>query len=317
MPDEYKYNEEKLTFDPVRKNRKYLKSFFRKIHLVIILIFLIYPFVMEKSNEKLDEKNETMAMEYDKLLVNLNNSKKELEKLRLRDDSIYSSVFGIKPLDNNIYKSGTGGVDDIDRLRLYKNPELLINATKEINKLSAMIKVYSKRLEKIEELSKKRCDKLNNIPAIQPIYNKDLIRTSSGFGYRTHPVYKVKKFHSGMDFVASKGTDVYATGDGVVVSVKTFRTGYGKHIIISHDYGYKSLYAHLSGFNVKKGQKIKRGDIIGYVGNTGTSTGTHLHYEVIKNGRKVNPSNYYFNDITPEEYLKIVELSNNITKSMD
>jgi murein DD-endopeptidase MepM/ murein hydrolase activator NlpD len=156
-----------------------------------------------------------------------------------------------------------------------------------------------------------------SIPAIQPIPNKDLKHLASGYGWRIHPVYKVEKFHSGMDFTAPVGTEIHATGNGVVVKVEPYGNGYGNNVVINHGYGYETVYAHMSKFAVHVGQKIQRGDLLGYVGNTGTSTGPHLHYEVRKNGNPVNPANFYYNDLTPDEYEKMMELSSQANQSFD
>ena len=158
---------------------------------------------------------------------------------------------------------------------------------------------------------------LKSVPAILPIANDDLTRTASGFGLRVHPIYKIIKFHSGMDFTAPAGTDIYATGDGVISDVQSSQRGLGKHIIIDHGFGYMSVYAHMSNFNVRKGQKVKRGDIIGFVGNTGTSVANHLHYEVKLNGRNVDPVNYYFEDLSPAEYERMIEIASKTGQSFD
>ena len=156
-----------------------------------------------------------------------------------------------------------------------------------------------------------------SIPAIQPVSNEKLTRVASGFNYRIHPIYKVRHFHTGIDFSAPRGTEIYATGDGVIESVTMKKGGYGYHVVINHGYDYKTLYAHMSRFKVKVGERVKRGDVIGYVGSTGTSTAPHLHYEVIKNGEKINPMNFFFNDLTPEEYEKVLELSSQSNQSFD
>ena len=158
---------------------------------------------------------------------------------------------------------------------------------------------------------------LASIPAIQPVSNKDLSRMASGYGYRIHPIYKTNKFHAGMDFSAKSGTPIYATGDGVIHKARRSKRGYGNHIVINHGFGYKTLYAHMSKYIVKKGQKIKRGDIIGYVGSTGTSVAPHLHYEVHKDGKKINPVNFYYNDLTPAQYEKMLEISSQNNQSFD
>lgn len=158
---------------------------------------------------------------------------------------------------------------------------------------------------------------LSSIPAIQPVSNKNLSRMASGFGYRIDPIYKTRKFHAGMDFSAPRGTPIYATGDGKVIKVRKSRRGYGNHVKIDHGYGYETLYAHMSKYIVRQGQNIKRGEVIGYIGNTGKSVAPHLHYEVHKDGRKINPVNFYYNDLSPEEYEKMLELSNQSNQSFD
>ena len=162
---------------------------------------------------------------------------------------------------------------------------------------------------------------LQSIPAIQPVANEDLKRIASGYGYRIHPIYKVRKMHTGMDFTAPIGTPIHATGDGYIAGDNEARevggSGYGRYVVINHGYGYKTLYAHMSKIDVKPGQQVKRGDIIGYVGNTGSSTGPHLHYEVIKGGEKINPINFYYNDLTPEEYELMIQISSNSNQSFD
>jgi murein DD-endopeptidase MepM/ murein hydrolase activator NlpD len=155
------------------------------------------------------------------------------------------------------------------------------------------------------------------IPAIQPVANKNLKKMASGYGYRIHPIYKVRKMHWGTDFSAPTGTPIYATGDGTVTTYKRSRSGYGRHIMIDHGFGYETLYAHMSKIEVRKGQRVKRGDIIGYIGSTGSSTAPHLHYEVIKDGRKINPINYFFNDLSPEEYEEMLIISSHSNQSFD
>jgi murein DD-endopeptidase MepM/ murein hydrolase activator NlpD len=158
---------------------------------------------------------------------------------------------------------------------------------------------------------------LQSIPAIQPVANSDLKRIASGFGYRIHPIYKIARMHTGLDFTADIGTEIYATGDGKVASIDSKLSGYGQHVIIDHGYGFESLYAHMSRVAVKPGEKVKRGQVIGYVGNSGLSSGPHLHYEVIKNGEKVDPAFYFYNDITPDQYEDLLQRAANANQSLD
>jgi murein DD-endopeptidase MepM/ murein hydrolase activator NlpD len=177
--------------------------------------------------------------------------------------------------------------------------------------------VQSKSYDEIFSLAKKKTEMLASIPAIQPISNKDLRRLASGFGYRTHPIYKTQHLHTGIDFSAPTGTEIYATGDGKVVYADNAGRGYGNHVILEHGFGYQTMYAHMIKTNVRRGQNVKRGDVIGFVGSTGTSTAPHLHYEVIKNQKKINPINFFFNDLSPEEYDKVIEISSQQNQSFD
>jgi murein DD-endopeptidase MepM/ murein hydrolase activator NlpD len=192
----------------------------------------------------------------------------------------------------------------------------MVQISMRLDRIMKKMYVQSKSYDEVSKLVKANSNMLASIPAIQPIANNDLKRLASGFGFRVHPIYKTRKMHTGMDFTASIGTEIYATGDGVVKEIKA-DGGYGNHVILNHGYGYQTLYAHLSRFGVRAGQKIKRGDIVGYVGNTGRSTGPHLHYEVIKNGAKINPVNFYYNDLTPADYERMAQLAEIANQSFD
>ncbi|MFN9393331.1 MAG: M23 family metallopeptidase, partial [Flavobacteriales bacterium] len=194
-------------------------------------------------------------------------------------------------------------------------PNHQTNNTKAL--LQPMLVAHSKSFEQVFELAKAKDEMLQSIPAIQPVSNKDLKRIASGFGMRIHPIYKIARMHSGLDFTADIGAEVYATGDGVVQSIDDKLSGYGHHVVLRHGFGFETLYAHLSRAVVKPGEKVKRGQVIGYVGNSGTSTGPHLHYEVMKNGQKVNPVFYFYNDITPEQYEDLLQRAANANQSLD
>ena len=199
----------------------------------------------------------------------------------------------------------------------YENYDVIIELNKKIDILTKQIYIQSKSFDEIETLVEDKNNMLSSIPAIQPI-SKNNCYLASGFGPRIHPIYKIKKMHKGLDFTAKKGTPVYATGDGIIEKARyNKRSGYGKHVIINHNYGYKSLYAHLDKYIVKEKQKIKRGEIIGFVGNTGRSIAPHLHYEIIKNDKKVNPIYYFFNDLNSKEYEKLIEQSRKQNQSLD
>jgi murein DD-endopeptidase MepM/ murein hydrolase activator NlpD len=194
---------------------------------------------------------------------------------------------------------------------------MVINTAERLDVLTSKVVVQSKSYDELMKMAINKEKMLASIPAIQPIANKDLTRTASGWGYRIHPIYKIKKFHYGLDFTAPTGADVYVTGDGVVEKLESSKRGYGNCIMVNHGFGIKTLYGHLNAFNVRQGQKVKRGDIIGYVGSTGLSTAPHLHYEVERSGEKVNPINYFFNDLSADEYDRMIDLSMRPGQSFD
>ena len=240
-----------------------------------------------------------------------------LDDVQNRDDNIYRVIFEADPIPKSIRKAGYGGVNRYENLKGFNNSDLITNTSEKVDQISKQLYIQSKSFDDIIELAKNKTDMLAALPAIQPVSNKNLSRMASGYGYRIHPIYKTRKMHSGMDFSAKTGTPIYATGDGKISKVRRSRRGYGNHVVIDHGYGYKTLYAHMKKYAVKKGQKVKRGEVIGYVGSTGTSVAPHLHYEVHKDGRKINPVNFYFNDLNPEEYEKMLEISSQNNQSFD
>ncbi|HEY6161380.1 MAG TPA: M23 family metallopeptidase, partial [Bacteroidia bacterium] len=221
------------------------------------------------------------------------------------------------PIADNIRKAGFGGVDRYKELQGYQNSELVIETTKKLDRIAKQMYIQSKSFDEVIKLAKGKEKMLASIPAIQPISKKFLRHEPSGYGWRTHPIYKTAQFHPGMDFAAPLGTPIYATGDGVVERADDGESGYGNHVVINHGFGYQTLYGHMSRIACTVGQKVKRGQIIGYVGSTGLSTAPHCHYEVIKNGEKINPVNFYYNDLSPAEYQQLIELSSKSSQSFD
>jgi murein DD-endopeptidase MepM/ murein hydrolase activator NlpD len=240
-----------------------------------------------------------------------------LKDIQERDNTIYRVIFEADPIPSTVREAGYGGVDRYKALRDYYNSEILTNITKKVDQLSKQLYVQSKSFDEVWDLVKNKATMLSSIPAIQPVANKNLSRVASGYGWRIHPIYKTEKMHTGMDFTAPVGTEIFATGNGTVSKVEMDGRGYGNNVMINHGYGYETLYGHMSKIIVRSGQKIKRGDLIGYVGNSGTSTGPHLHYEVRKNGNPVNPVNFYYNDLSPEEYQHMLELSAQAGQAFD
>ncbi|WP_212923440.1 M23 family metallopeptidase [Capnocytophaga cynodegmi] len=240
-----------------------------------------------------------------------------LANIQERDNNMYRLYFEAAPIPEEQRRSGFGGVNRYEHLENYDNSKLIISTTKRLEILQKQLVVQSKSLDEIADLSKEKEKFLSSIPAIQPVDNKDLTRMASGFGWRNDPFTKARKFHNGMDFTAPQGTPIYASGDGVVFRADDASSGYGKHVRIDHGYGYVTLYAHLHEYKVKVGQKVKRGDMIGTVGNTGRSQAPHLHYEIIKDGEHINPIHFYYGNLTPDEYAEMIRVSTQENQSMD
>jgi len=240
-----------------------------------------------------------------------------LDELASMDDHVYREIFGADPIEDDIRKAGTGGVNKYISLEQLQDGNKIKALHMRLDNMKNQSKIQKDSYSKLIQMAQDKSKMLASIPAIQPIPNKTLKRIASGFGYRVDPIYKTRKMHKGLDFSAPKGTKIYATGDGVIQMVKRDRWGYGTHIIIDHGYGYTTLYGHMSKASVKKGENVKRGQVIGLVGSTGKSTGPHLHYEVAKNGVQVNPVGYFYNDLTSDQYEEIVKLSSNPNQSFD
>ena len=283
----------------------------------LIMVIIFFQFFDSPKEKILNREIKQLSTQYNVVQNKLKQVELVLDDIQHRDDNIYRVIFEADPIPKSIRKAGYGGVNRYKDLTGYNNSELIISTANKIDQITKQLYIQSKSFDEIIELAKNKKDMLAAIPAIQPVSNKDLSRMASGYGYRIHPIYKTKKLHAGMDFSAKTGTPIYATGDGKIIKVKRSRRGHGNHVIIDHGFGYKTLYAHMSKYTVKRGQKVNRGDIIGYVGNTGMSTAPHLHYEVHKNGKKINPVNFYYNDLTPEQYEKMLEISSQNNQSFD
>lgn len=265
-------------------------------------------YYFDSPKEKILKREiEKMQLEYGILDQKLEQMTEVLQGLEYRDENIYRVVFEAEPIPASVREAGTGGSQKYKSLEGFENSDLMENTAMLLDRLRKKMYVQSKSYDEVAELIKNKELMLSSIPAIMPVANKDLTRVASGYGMRIHPIYKTYKMHTGMDFTAPVGTDIYSTGSGTVVEVEYGSGGYGKHVIVDHGFGYQTLYGHMYKVNVKRGQKVLRGEVLGSVGNTGTSTGPHLHYEVIKNGIKINPVNYYFNDLTPEEFERMLK----------
>jgi murein DD-endopeptidase MepM/ murein hydrolase activator NlpD len=275
-------------------------------------LLLLYNNYFESPKELL-LKNEVKEMEfyYQNMEQELEKLKNQLASMEYRDDNIYRAVLGAEPIDKNIRQGGVGGADRYEEIKNknISHKDLIVELQSTLDNLKRKIYIESKSQDDVVALAENKEKLFAAIPAIQPVANKELIALASGYGMRIHPVYKVLKMHTGVDFAASIGTPIYATADGVVDKTEVSFSGYGKVLEIDHGFGYRTRFAHMHGFAVRQGQKVKRGDLIGYVGDTGLSTAPHLHYEVFVNGVHVNPVHYFFNDLNPAEYEKVIELA--------
>jgi murein DD-endopeptidase MepM/ murein hydrolase activator NlpD len=321
-PTKYQFNSDSLSFDKVRLGigeiLLRLMAYFVGSVIVAIVYWVIFDSFFDSPKEKaLAREVQQLTIQYDLINRELGNVENVLEDLEKTDDNLYRTIFEAEPIPATLRQGGVGGVNRYKSLEGYQNSNLVIETVNRLDKIRKKVYVQSKSFEDLVELSKSKEEMLRSVPAIIPISNKDLTRVASGFGLRIHPIYKIIKFHYGMDFTAPSGTDVYSTGNGVVASVQSSQRGLGKNIVIDHGFGYSSTYAHLSNFNVRVGQKVQRGDIIGYVGSTGTSIANHLHYEVKLNGVNVDPVNYYFEDLSPAEYERMIEIASKTGQSFD
>lgn len=267
---------------------------------------------------ELAKTNKELEFYYSMLENEVERLETMLTALQDRDDNIYRVIFEAEPIPATIRQAGVGGTERYKDLleKGLKREDLVIRNLKKIDQLKKQMYIQTKSYDEILRMASEKDKMWAAIPAIQPISNKELRRMASGFGYRMHPIYKVRKLHTGCDFSAPRGTPIYATGDGVITKVKSNYGGYGKEVEIDHGYGYVTKYAHMNEFNVKRGQKVKRGEIIGYVGNTGSSTAPHLHYEVMKDGKKVNPINFFYQDLNADDYEKLLELASRDNQSL-
>lgn len=319
---QFKYNPKTLSYEEVKV------SFGRKVFRVVlwlapnILVAVLLAFIFTRQvdspkNQEMQEELARQEREIKRLNKDMDDFTEALKAVQGRDEEMYRKALHAKAFPEELRMMGTGGSDRYAYLSDLPNSELLKSTSKKLDALERMLYAQSMSFDELAKLVQQKEQMVLCIPSIQPVRNSELKRPIGGYGIRIDPIYRTRMMHSGLDFTADRGTEVYATGDGVVVKVESKRWGYGKSIIIDHGFGYKTLYAHLSKFEVKEGQKIKRGELIGLIGSTGKSTGPHLHYEVIKDGVKVNPIGYFHSDLTPEQYEQMLEMSENSHEAMD
>lgn len=320
----YYYDSETLSYQKIEQKRgRRIGFFFLSIlasflaGFILLVIYLNLPMIETPKEKALQRELENMQLQYAILNKKMDQIQRVLANVEERDNHIYRLYFEANPIPEEQRRAGFGGINRYKNLEGYDNSKLIVETNKRIDILSKQIVVQSKSLDEIATLAKEKEDLLASVPAIQPVKNEDLKRIASGYGWRSDPFTKVKKFHYGMDFSAPRGTPVYATGDGRIERADNQSTGYGNHIRVDHGYGYTTLYGHLYKYNVRVGQKVQRGDVIGYVGSTGRSEAPHLHYEIFKDGERINPINFYYGNLSPEEFNLVLEKAQQENQSMD
>lgn len=323
MPkSKYKFDPESLSYERIVLSPKERTiQFFKQIGAVTviasILLILLSVFFDTPGESRQKRENTQLLDQYRILNQKLSIIESQMKVIEDRDDNIYRTIFGVEPVAENERIGGYGGVNKYRELEGYSNSELVIYTAQKVDNMVHKVNTQWKSYNEVSKLAEEKEIFLASIPAISPVSDRELTRFASGFGYRIHPIYRTRKMHTGIDLTAPTGTPIYATGDGKVIKANYATGGYGKRVIIDHGFGFKTLYAHMSKIEVKKGQKIKRGDKIGEVGNTGRSTAPHLHYEVRKNNKPENPVNYYHNDLTPEQYEEMIKISSRLNMSFD
>lgn len=312
----YYYDTETCRYERVRTTRwditlNFLGFLTVAMMMAVGLVFLYNNYFHSPKEALLKKENEELVFYYELLNKQLNEANNMLSSLQDRDDNIYRVIFEAEPIPSSIRTAGIGGANRYKNLmdEGLSQGRLIVNAHQKIDALNKQMYIQTKSYDDIIQMAQNKSEMWASIPAIQPIANKELKRLASGFGMRMHPILKVKRMHNGCDFAAPKGTPIYATGDGKIVTVRTNFSGYGKEVEIDHGYGFTTKYAHMDAFNVKRGQTIRRGECIGFVGSTGSSTAPHLHYEIIKDGKKINPVHYFYRDLNDQEYEKLLEIA--------
>lgn len=319
--NKYKINPQTLALEQVEHGLRYWIRqtgiyIFGGIVLGVVFLWLFLYFFPSPREKQLLKEKEALQAQMEVLNSQVDQMQIVMTDLQQRDDNLYRVLFGAEPIPLSIRQGTQRKIDYYEQLAQMSNSQLVADLTLKVDMLEKELYVQAKSYDEIVEQTKTNEIRMEHIPAIQPVMNKDLKRVASGYGMRIDPVYHVRRFHQGMDFTAPTGTEVFATGNAKV-EFAGWKQGYGNTVILDHGYGYKTLYAHLYKTLVRKGQKVRRSDVIALVGNTGKSTGPHLHYEVRLNGKAIDPRNYYFYDLSPEEYDQMIQLSNNFGQMLD
>lgn len=317
----YHFDHKSLTFEKVRL--KWKDILLKVLSYVAtgsvfsaIVILIAYNFFSSPKERMQQREIEQYKLQYKMLNDRMDNISAVLDELQEKDDNIYRVIFEAEPIPSTIRNAARGGSNKFAKLEGLNNSDILIETSKKLDQIARNMYVQSKSFDEVFAMARNKEQMMACLPAIVPLKG-GTARIVSGYGFRIHPIYKTLRMHYGMDFTAPKGTPIFATADGTVVSPASGSTsGYGIVVLINHGYGYQTLYSHMSKVAVRPGQKVKRGQVIGYVGSTGLAVAPHLHYEVIKNGKKINPINFFFNDLSPEDYKKVLEIASRVTQSL-
>jgi murein DD-endopeptidase MepM/ murein hydrolase activator NlpD len=318
----YYYNTHTLRYEkletPLRVKLLRIFGFIAAALVTAMLIsFFAFRFVGSPNEKLLRSENERMKDKFREMSRQMKTVQQKMEELEKRDNEVYRSIFEATPIPDSARAKEMEKQLQIAIVESMEDHELINSIVKSLNNISNRVGRQKKSFEEVTDLLKNKEKLLASTPAIQPVSNKDLERIASGFGYRIDPIYKTVKLHAGLDFTAPSGTPIYATADGNVETAGNRGDGYGNVVIINHGYGYKTLYGHMYRIKARGGQRVKRGEVIGWVGSTGKSTGPHCHYEVIKNGNKIDPVYFFYNDLTPEQFDRLLKKAASSNQSLD
>lgn len=282
-----------------------------------IISFFAFRFIGSPNEKLLNLENERLQDKYHQLSDQVKATQEQMSELVKRDNEVYRAIFEANPIPDSARARALAQEQEIARVENMRSSDLVNSIVNSLNSLGHYISAQKKSYNEIDDLLKNKEKLLVSTPAIQPVSNKDLTRVASGFGYRIDPIYKTVKLHAGLDFAAPQGTPIYATANGTVTVAGNTGNGYGNHVVINHGYGYETLYGHMVRVKARAGQQVKRGEVIGYVGSTGKSTGPHCHYEVHKNGQKIDPVYFFYNDLSPEQYDLLLKRAAAANQSFD
>lgn len=318
----YYYNTNTLRYEkletPLRVKLLRIFGFIAAALVTAALIsYAAFQFIGSPKEKILEQQNKALRNNYDDLEDELKSVQQQMKELEKRDNDVYRAIFEASPIPDSARAKELEAKQEIAKVEKIKDYQLVASITSTLDNLNSRIAAQKKSYDQVEELVKNKEQLLSHTPAIQPVSNKDLNRIASGFGYRIDPVYKTTKFHAGLDFSAPQGTPIYATANGTVTTAGSTGNGYGNHVVINHGYGYETLYGHMVRVKVRNGQEIRRGEVIGWVGSTGKSTGPHCHYEVHKNGEKIDPIYFFYNDLSPEQFDQLLKKAAASNQSFD